>query len=256
MRQVYYVQNEPAPVLEAGNNWGIKECHDLTLPGECLHVKQALHCTNLYRIIYMCPGVLSLKIPQCRWAQVCRGAHSRLNPAKVQLAKHSSTSLCRNPINSQASSLQLWFHPTEKAQTAFHASHSPLIIKIPKLTAILESCFNPDASESTEKKDPHKPGGSRWKSYCTHTLRRQNKSPYPKIQSICAICVNCGIYIFILKKYLHYLLKQLLLKKIWNFPQLFKIKCHTLYCQELLQTLFLKARLCNLHTNFPIKSLS
>lgn len=63
MSQVYYVQNEPVPVLEAGNNWRIKECHDLTLPGERLHVKQALHCTNLYRIIYMCPGVLSLKNP-------------------------------------------------------------------------------------------------------------------------------------------------------------------------------------------------
>lgn len=110
--------------------------------------------------------------------------------------------------------------------------------------------------QKAQKKDPHKPSGSRWKSYCTHTLRRQNKSPYPKIQSICAICANCGIYIFILKKYLHYLLKQLLLKKIWNFPQRFKIKCHTLYCQERLQTLFWKARLWNLHTNFPIKSLS
>lgn len=39
-------------------------------------------------------------------------------------------------------------------------------------------------------------------------------------------------------------------------PIYFKIKCHTLYCQELLHALFLKARLGDLHTNFPIKSLS
>lgn len=42
-----------------------------------------------------------------------------------------------------------------------------------------------------------------------HTLGEDkiNHHNHPKIQSICAICVNCGIYIFILKKYLHYLLK-------------------------------------------------
>lgn len=94
------------------------------------------------------------KIPPVQVSTGVQGAHSRLNPAKVQLTKYSSASLCRNPLNPKASSLQLWFHPTEKAQTAFHTSHSPLIIKIPKLTAILESCFNPDASESTEKRIP------------------------------------------------------------------------------------------------------
>lgn len=52
------------------------------------------------------------------------------------------------------------------------------------------------------------------------------------------------------------MLKHLLLKKIRDFPQFFKIKCHALYCQELLHTLFLKARFGDLHTNFPIKSLS
>lgn len=82
MSQVYDVQNEPVPVLEAGNNWRIKECHDLTLSGERLHVKQALHCTNLYRIIYMCPGVLSLKIPRCGWAQMCQGSSPQTEPCQ------------------------------------------------------------------------------------------------------------------------------------------------------------------------------
>lgn len=72
---------------------------------------------------------------------------------------------------------------------------------------------------------------------------------------MCHLCKPWHLH-FYFKKYLHYLLKQLLLKKIWDSPQFFKIKCHTVYCQELLHTLFLKARLGDLHTNFPIKPLS
>lgn len=123
-------------------------------------------------------------------------------------------------------------HSLQKAQTAFQTFSNLLITKIPKLTAIFKNWFHSSTLKSIKSWNPvskHRNEMEELLYKHWEKIRSCHISRYSAyVQSETRLCKLWHIFLLCLKKYLHYLLKLLLFKKICNFPPIFKIKCHTL----------------------------